>query len=92
MMLVVVCYDVVDNGRRTRLFKTLEGYGRAVQRSVFECDLTAQEYRRLRRRVERLVQPAEDQVRFYLLCEGCVARVERLGGLPVQRAPDYYLV
>jgi CRISPR-associated protein Cas2 len=32
----VVCYDVVDDRRRNRIFKLLKDYGRRVQYSVFE--------------------------------------------------------
>src|SRR5690606_2556717 len=36
----VVCYDVVDDRMRNRIFKLLKDYGRRVQYSVFEveCD------------------------------------------------------
>lgn len=36
-MLVVVVYDIPDNKRRKKLADFLEGYGRRVQYSVFEC-------------------------------------------------------
>ena len=90
-MLIIVCYDVTDDRRRLRLYRLLEGYGRPIQRSVFECDLGWPDYRRLRHRVERLVDLDEDRVRFYLLCKGCTDRREVLGGPPVERDPDYYL-
>jgi len=45
-MLVLVTYDISDNKRRTKLATFLEGYGRRVQKSVFECFLTqAAKYR-----------------------------------------------
>jgi len=91
-MVVIVCYDVSDDRRRTRLYKTLEGFGQAVQRSVFECDLSPQEYQRLKQRVQRLLRPAEDRLRFYVMCEGCVRRIESLGGPAVERRPGYYVV
>ncbi|MFE4108590.1 CRISPR-associated endonuclease Cas2, partial [Almyronema epifaneia] len=36
-MLVLVVYDIPDDKRRTKLATFLEGYGRRVQYSVFEC-------------------------------------------------------
>jgi CRISPR-associated protein Cas2 len=48
-MLVIVCYDISDDSKRTRLYKWLQGYGTPVQRSVFECDLRANELDRVRR-------------------------------------------
>lgn len=91
-MLIVLCYDVGDDRRRLRLYQVMQGYGRAVQRSVFECELTASELERLRRRVRRIIDPAADSVRLYVLCEGCAGRVEVLAGPPVERPPDFVIV
>lgn len=91
-MFVVICYDIPDNDRRTRVSKTLEGFGRRVQRSVFECDLTVKQYARLRRRLARLVKPEEDLVRFYTLCAGCQARIEIMGTGEVEQTPLLYVV
>ena len=42
-MLVLVVYDIPDDKRRTKLATFLEGYGRRVQYSVFECFMDLQE-------------------------------------------------
>jgi CRISPR-associated protein Cas2 len=90
--MLVVSYDIRDDRRRLRVHKLLEGFGRAVQRSVFECDLTDAEYAWLRQRLERVVEPGVDLVRYYRLCEGCVRRIEGVGGGPPERAAAYYVV
>jgi len=36
-MLVLVVYDIPNNKRRLKLSNFLEGHGRRVQDSVFEC-------------------------------------------------------
>ena len=46
-MLVLIVYDIPDNKRRTKLSKFLEGYGRRVQKSVFECFISLDEMRKL---------------------------------------------
>lgn len=71
----VVAYDISNDRRRTRLFKTLKRYGMAVQESVFECHLTADQFIRMRREVESVIDPRVDQVRYYDLCLKCVPRV-----------------
>ncbi|NET09243.1 MAG: CRISPR-associated endonuclease Cas2, partial [Symploca sp. SIO2B6] len=50
-MLALVVYDIADTRRRTKLSTLLEGYGRRVQESVFECFLSLEEMRRLYQRV-----------------------------------------
>ena len=35
-MFYLICYDVVNDRRRNRVSRLLEGYGLRVQKSVFE--------------------------------------------------------
>jgi CRISPR-associated protein Cas2 len=80
-MFIVVSYDIKDDKRRTRVYKTLKNYGQHVQFSVFECDLDKADYLRLRRKLERIIKAGEDSIRFYFLCDRDVKRVERIGGV-----------
>ena len=50
-MFYLICYDVV-NDRRNRVSRLLEGYGLRVQKSVFECVLTPDQYGLLQRRFQ----------------------------------------
>ena len=83
-MHVVVTYDVPVDKRRTKIHKALKSYGQWMQFSVFECVLTRAEYARLRNRLNALIVPAEDSIRFYFLCECCQGKVERIGGESVR--------
>ncbi len=65
-MLVLIVYDIPDNKRRQKLATFLEGHGRRVQYSVFECFISLAEMKKLHEKVKRQVKPAEDNVRFYL--------------------------
>ena len=78
-MYIVVAYDVVQDRRRNRVMKLLKNHGRHVQYSVFECDLRAEDFRRMYEKLKRLVDPAEDNVRFYFLDRDAVAKIEELG-------------
>ncbi|MCL6432268.1 MAG: CRISPR-associated endonuclease Cas2 [Anaerolineae bacterium] len=77
--LYVVAYDIPDDKRRTKVHKTLEGFGRWTQYSLFECYLSDKEMVILRGRLDGLLKPSEDSVRFYPLCAGCEGRVETIG-------------
>ena len=55
-----------------------------MQFSVFECSLTADQYAKLRNRLNGLIKPDEDSVRFYFLCACCQQKVERIGGEAVR--------
>jgi CRISPR-associated protein Cas2 len=72
----VVAYDISDDRRRARLFKTLNRYGTPVQESVFECHLTTNQLIKMRQEIERLIDPGVDQVRYYELCGSCERRIK----------------
>lgn len=63
--LYTVTYDIPNDSRRIKLANLLKSYGERVQLSVFECWLEAAELEELKQRASRLVQTAEDSVRFY---------------------------
>lgn len=75
---LVVSYDIPSDRRRTKVMKTLEGFGARVQYSVFECRLKPKEIDDLRRRLKKLIVK-EDSIRFYLISADDVKRIERLG-------------
>src|SRR4028118_1408933 len=79
----LVIYDLPDtkaaNKRRTRLHKMLSGYGKWTQYSVFECFLTAVQFAKLQIQIEKLIKPAEDSVRIYVLDAGALKRTITYG-------------
>jgi CRISPR-associated protein Cas2 len=91
-MLSLVVYDIPDNKRRTKLAKFLEGYGRRVQFSVFECFLTLDEMRLLHRLVQERVVPSEDNVRFYWIASDSLMQVLTIGSPEPEPPPNYYLI
>lgn len=83
-MHVVVTYDISEDKRRTKIHKILSSYGQWMQFSVFECNLTAAEYAKLRNRLDKQIVPDRDSIRFYFLCACCQGKVERIGGEAVR--------
>jgi CRISPR-associated protein Cas2 len=91
-MLVLVVYDIPNDKRRTKLSNFLEGYGRRVQFSVFECFLSLEEMRELYEKVKKLVKSVEDNVRFYWISQEAVSRVLTIGGERPEPPPKYYVI
>jgi CRISPR-associated protein Cas2 len=91
-MLVVVVYDIPDERRRDRLATFLEGYGRRVQESVFECFLSLQAMKKLHEQVKRQVQPVEDNVRFYWIPADAVPCTLTVGSEPPTSPPTVYII
>ena len=78
-MFYMVCYDISDDGRRREVQKTLEGYGKRVQYSVFDCDISDLQYRTLRDEILSRIDRDADSVRFYPLCNACSGKIEYRG-------------
>jgi CRISPR-associated protein Cas2 len=80
----LVCYDICDDKRLRRVFKTMRGYGDHLQYSVFECQLTATDLVRLRAELSEIIHHIQDQVLFVNLgpAEGRGDRVITALGKP----------
>lgn len=92
-MLILVSYDIPEDRRRVKIAKTLEDFGERVQYSVFECELEQEHLDRLRHRLGKLVEEADDSIRFYLLCARCKGTIEVLGrGEVPSEPPEVYVV
>lgn len=91
-MLVLVTYDIPDDKRRTKLATFLEGYGRRVQKSVFECFLSLDEMKHLHRKVKKRVKESEDNVRFYWIAVDALPRTLTIGSDLPQPPPDVYVI
>lgn len=81
--LYVVTYDISDQKRWRRVFKTMEGYGRWLQLSVFQCRLTARRRAALAMRLERLIKRGHDHILILDLgpADRVDLRVESLGAV-----------
>lgn len=75
----VIAYDVTDDGRRNKIARYLEGWGRRVQKSVFECELSTEELREVLERLQELLDLSEDRCHIYRLCAKCASKRRALG-------------
>lgn len=75
----LICYDIAEPKRLQKVAHVMEDFGVRVLYSVFECYLTPVQLEALRQTIEPLLDPLEDSVRYYVLCESCETRVEHLG-------------
>lgn len=86
-MLVLVTYDVATStpGGARRLRQVAKGcrdFGQRVQLSVFEIDVDPAQWTLLRARLEAIIDPASDSLRYYYLGTEWKRRVEHIGAKP----------
>ena len=86
-MYVVICYDISSNSRRSKLHEMLLGYGTPVQKSVFECNLTQSQFKKLLIRVRPFAKKAGESVRYYQMCGKCQNRIKSYG-IPLAESED----
>ncbi len=76
---VLASYDIHDPKRLSRVAKIMKDYGERVLKSVFECNIGEEQFARMLQRIDRVIDPVEDSVRFIRLCGKCVGKVEVVG-------------
>lgn len=86
-MMVLVTYDVntTEPGgakRLRRIAKTCRDYGQRVQYSVFEIEVDPAEWTALKSRLEAIIDPRLDSLRYYHLGANWRRRVEHSGAKP----------
>lgn len=69
--LYLVAYDISDRRRLAKIARIMEGYGIRVQKSVFETSLSTSSLNELKLRILQTLDPVEDGVKFFRICEKC---------------------
>lgn len=92
-MLLLITYDVSTetSGGKKRLrqvAKQCMNYGIRVQNSVFECIVDPAQARELKFKLQKLVDPKSDSLRFYDLGSNYQNRVEHYGAKPTLTVED----
>ena len=76
---MIVAYDIADPRRLNRIARIMKDYGRRVQKSIFEVEANDTVFREMKRRAERVMEPEEDGVKYFSLCERCADTLVAIG-------------
>jgi CRISPR-associated protein Cas2 len=91
-MNMIVAYDIANPKRLAKIAKIMKDYGSRVQKSIFEVSARGGVFNEIRRRVEEVIIPEEDGVKFYPVCEKCAGTVEIIGqGIFIDPDQEYYI-
>lgn len=85
--MVLVTYDVsttnTDGPKRLRhIAKACRDFGQRVQFSVFEIEVDPAQWTALKARLETIIDPETDSLRYYFLGSNWKRRVEHVGAKP----------
>ena len=78
-MLYLIAYDITDNSIRNQVYKYLSGWGRRVQKSVFECNLKSVELKEVISHIHGLIDETNDRCHIYRICAECVSLKNVIG-------------
>ena len=83
MQHLVIVYDIVDDKTRRIVGEILEGFGRRVNRSVFEVQVkNARTRAKLEHALQAEIDPKLDSLRIYSICANCMSKSSVLGKEP----------
>lgn len=89
----LVCYDIPDDKRRTKLAKLIEQRCQRVQYSVFECPLDEKTLtQQLEKRWLPILKQSEDNLRVYPLDTSAKQQTRVYGSSPPYEPPDYLIL
>lgn len=91
-MFILISYDVSDNRKRLRLMKFLKNYGTRVQKSVFECNLSSEIYKKIKAKAEGIINRRKDRIRYYRMCGLCHDKVEISGWGEVTEDEEFLVI
>ena len=72
-MFFVVAYDVEDDKRRRKISEILEEYGKRVNYSVFEIEITEKELKKLVGKIIKIYDK-NDNIRFYSMHKNTIKK------------------
>ncbi|QLP97780.1 MAG: CRISPR-associated endonuclease Cas2 [Rhodoblastus sp.] len=86
-MMVLVTYDVATSEaggarRLRRVARACRDFGQRVQFSVFEIEVDPAQWTALRARLEGIIEPRTDSLRYYFLGANWRGRVDHVGAKP----------
>lgn len=88
----LITYDISKDKTRAKVSKLLEDYGKRVQYSVFESDLTKEELDYILPILRSLIDPATDNIKIYNLCASCETKVLSIGVDKSYKIPDVMVI
>ncbi|WP_094606368.1 CRISPR-associated endoribonuclease Cas2 [Sporomusa silvacetica DSM 10669] len=96
-MLVLITYDVnvtTESGksRLRKVAKQCVNCGQRVQNSVFECLLDPTQFAQLKHRLEGIVDPKTDSLRYYFLGSNWKKRIEHFGAKSTYDPEDVLMI
>lgn len=89
----MLSYDIADPRRLRRVAKAALRHGERVQKSLYQCTLSAEQFKIFRSELQRLHHPEEDRLMLRPVCRHCreQTRTQGMGGHPERLEPFWII-
>lgn len=92
-MNMLIAYDISDARRLQKVAKIMKDYGIRVQKSIFEADVNVYRFKEMRKRIQSVIMPEEDGVKYFPLCGRCSDTVITYGkDMPTEHLASYLII
>jgi len=88
----IICYDIADDARRSRVANCLLDFGSRAQESVFVANLDEELSGRMWERLLRLVEKETDRLHVFELCGACCGKTRTPGQAEVVEDREFYII
>ncbi len=78
-MMHLIAYDIAHPSRLRKIAKVCELYGVRIEKSVFEADLSEENYQAFWLELMGLIDENEDAIIDYRICRNCIRQAEVMG-------------
>jgi len=90
---MIIVYDIADPKRLNKAAKIILDYGKRVQKSKYEVEVNDRLFDELKYRIEDIIKPAEDGVKYIPMCNKCKETIEIIGkGYIIKSNEEYYII
>lgn len=90
-MYFLIAYDIANHRRLYRVAKICKNYGVRIQKSIFECHLTAQQFDQFWKKLCAATYPECDTLLAYPICAACLKNVRQNKPQIHSRLPIAYI-
>ena len=89
----LICYDMTSNRKRRKAADILLDYGRRVQYSVFECEISRKQFEVLYAKLADLSEGMDDgNIRIYQIAKEEMQKIAILGNPSCIRVDDVVVI
>jgi CRISPR-associated protein Cas2 len=87
-MRLLIIYDIRDAKRLHKVAKVMESFGTRVQKSVFEAELPKKVFKRLRYKIQQVIDLENDYLVYFSICQRDWEKREKFGSPQISLPED----